>query len=330
MKIIQGLQKEDLKLLKKGPLRWLKPMLASQFRYDFFDRDWLFEPKWDGYRGLVYGQDGEVRIWSRNKIDLSDSFPELVKAFERIQHYDFIVDGEIVAIQKTGHKKISRFEALQARLGFTSSEKGIKQIPVYFYAFDLLYLGGYDLTSLPLVKRRAILKAAFAFRNPLCLNPAYKSQKTAVQKALSQDWEGVIAKYGPSGYRHGRSQEWIKIKLHQAQEFVIGGYTAPKGKRFGFGALLVGYYEGKTFRYAGKVGTGFNEAMLKSLTKLLKPLKTPQPVFADAVKEPTATWVKPKYVAELRFTEWTRDGRLRHPSFVGLRKDKSARSVVRE
>lgn len=330
-KIKDLIPQADLKRLRRGNMRWVKPMLASHYRYPEFDRQWIFEPKLDGYRALIYRRGGEVRILSRNRLDLSGLYPELIRAFKKVPGYDFILDGEIVAFKQKGKYLVTDFGTLQSRLEGSPSPKTIRQTPVFFYVFDLIYLGGYYLDSLTLLKRKAILGAVFRFRSPIFINPFYKNQKILIQKAYQQGWEGIIAKYGDALYREGRSQDWVKIKLRHSQEFVIGGYTAPQGNRSGFGALLIGYYDQKKkLCYAGKVGTGYTQAMLDNFIQKFRPLKIPHSPFADPIREPQVTWVKPKWVAEIRFTEWTRDGRLRHPSFEGLRRDKSAKTVTRE
>ena len=333
-KIYPPLTSTELKQIKRGPMSWVKPMLSHTPKYYVqFDRHWIFEPKLDGYRALVYRQQGRVQIWSRNKRNLSDYFPELLKAFERIQSHDFILDGEIVAIQdknKSQKYPSGHFETLQTYLGFSPFTHVPSKISIRFYVFDLIYLDGYYLSALPWVKRRAILRSTFRFRHPIHLNSYYKNQRIILHRAIQCNWEGIIAKNSLSPYQFGRSQDWIKIKQHHAQEFVIGGYTAPKGNRTGLGSLLIGYYQGNKFKYAGKVGSGYSQTILEQLYLKLQPFIIKQTPFSESFKSSNITWVKPKWVAEIHFTEWTRDGRLRHPRFLGLRKDKSPKSVIRE
>ena len=194
-----------------------------------------------------------------------------------------------------------------------------------------LNLDGYDTTALPLRARKALLRRAFDFGGELRFTPHRRGDGGALLlDACDRGWEGLIAKRADSPYRAARSRDWLKLKCNAEQELVIGGYTAPKGSRTELGALLVGHFEGDRLRYAGKVGTGFDRETLRDLGERLRPLERADPPFADEVRERTATWVEPELVAQVGFTEWTRDGRLRHPRFLGLREDKSAREVVRE
>ncbi len=243
---------------------------------------------------------------------------------------DFVVDGEIVAFK--GRR--STFSLLQQRMGATTLEATrSSRVAIYYYVFDLLHPNGYDTTALPLRDRKALLERAFAFTDPLRFSRHWNAQgERYYHRACRLGWEGLIAKRADSAYQHRRWNDWLKFKCANQQELVIGGFTAPQGRRTGFGALLVGYYENGDFRYAGKVGTGYTEQTLRALGRRLTRLKQERPPFTDshAIRERQATWVKPSLVAEIAFTEWTRDGKLRHPRYVGLRSDKPARQVVRE
>jgi DNA ligase D-like protein (predicted ligase) len=220
--------------------------------------------------------------------------------------------------------EISRFSALQRRM--------LSHVPVFYYIFDVLYLDGRDLTKLPLIERKQILKGAFSFRDPLRFTEhrAVEGEKF-YREACKKGLEGVIAKRADSVYVHQRSGDWLKLKCENQQEFVIVGYTDPSGQRTGIGALLVGVYKkGKLF-YAGKVGTGFDNATLKSLERKLSSIQQPATACSsDSLPRSGVHWVKPRLVAQVAFTEWTNAGKLRHPRFLGLRTDKNPSEVVRE
>jgi DNA ligase D-like protein (predicted ligase) len=204
-------------------------------------------------------------------------------------------------------------------------------IPVYYYVFDILYLEGCDTTALALRTRKALLKRAFSFPDPIRFLTHRNAEGEAYLKgACKKGWEGVIAKDAHSKYVHGRSTRWLKFKCVNQQEFVIGGFTDPHGERTGFGALLVGYYENDSLVYAGKVGTGYDEETLKRLRERFSSLVRKTSPFDTDVNEKEVHWVSPKLVAEIGFTEWTSDHRLRHPRFLGLRRDKDPTEVVRE
>ena len=229
------------------------------------------------------------------------------------------MDGEVVAFD--GPR--TSFARLQQR--------GEREVPVFLYLFDLLHLAGYDTTALPLRARKRLLRGALPFAGPLRLTPHRNREgETLFREACRRGWEGLIAKRADAPYVHGRSRDWLKFKCSAEQELVIGGYTAPRGARTELGALLLGHYEDGRLRYAGKVGTGFTQATLRDLAERLAPLRRDDSPFADPVREREVTWVEPRLVAQVGFTEWTRDGRLRHPRFLGLRDDKAAEEVVRE
>jgi bifunctional non-homologous end joining protein LigD len=300
--------------------RWIDPMKATLTTGYFSDPEWIFEPKLDGIRCLAFRHDGKVRLLSRNKLDLSTRSSAVVKALDRQEH-DFIVDGEIAAV---ADGKTSFALLQQARR---------QEVAVEYFAFDILHLDGRDLRKLPLIKRKAQLEAALVWRKPLLFVEHIAGDGEAYYKAAcDQGLEGVIAKRAHSTYTSTRSKEWLKFKCSNQQEFVIGGFTDPQGTRVGFGALLVGYYDGKDLRYAGKVGTGYSSGFLLELREKLDRLEIDEAPFVDprGIKRKGVHWVKPRFVAQVAFSEWTSDGRLRHPRFVGLRSDKSAKEVVRE
>ncbi|MGZ3329848.1 MAG: non-homologous end-joining DNA ligase, partial [Xanthobacteraceae bacterium] len=238
-------------------------------------------------------------------------------------------DGEVVAFE--GRK--TSFARLQQRLQLRDPEQARRSgVPVFYYLFDLLYLDGYDTTQLELRIRKSLLRRSLSFRGPLrYLRHRNAEGEAYYREACRRGWEGVIAKRAAAPYQHRRSRDWLKLKCVNEQEFVIGGYTEPKGTRIGFGALLVGYYEDGLLRYAGKVGTGYSEATLRHLAGRLATLETNEPPFAGAALPRSGVhWVRPELVAQVGFTELTRDRRLRHPRFLGLRRDKSPRKVILE
>jgi bifunctional non-homologous end joining protein LigD len=294
----------------------------------FSDPDWVFERKLDGIRASVRRDGGAVTLTSRTGNDLTSAYPELVEALEAEPAAEFVADGEIVAFDGSR----TSFERLQGRMGIHDPRLArMTGIRVYLYLFDLLEFEGHDLTGLPLRKRKAALRRAFSFHGPVRYTPHRNERgEELFEQACAKGWEGLIAKRADSPYRHGRSGDWLKLKCSFEQELVIGGFTPPQGSRKRFGALLVGYYEDGELRYAGKVGTGFSERTLAELGDKLQVLERPDSPFARDGLPRRARWVEPQLVAQIAFGEWTRDGKLRHPRYLGLREDKPAREVVRE
>lgn len=304
-------------------------MLATLIDQRFSREGWLFETKFDGVRCLVFRDGREVRISSRNQKLLNQRYPELVAVFEAQPASSFIADGEIV----TFAGEVTSFAKLQQRMQVRQPSAELRRrIPVWFYVFDLLYLGEYDLRQVALRDRKQLLRKVFAFDDPLRFCEHRETEGEAYyQQACSQGWEGILAKNGDSAYVSGRSREWLKFKCVNEQEFVIGGYTDPQGQRVGFGALQVGYYEAGVLKYAGKVGTGYDNVQLRRLENQLERLRIATSPFADLSRSsPGVHWVKPELVAQIGFAEWTTDAKLRHPRFVGLRDDKRPEEVVRE
>jgi DNA ligase D-like protein (predicted ligase) len=307
-------------LLRAEPLPdRVEPMKAVLTDERFSDPGWVFERKLDGIRCIAIKDSGGVRLLSRNHLSLNARFPEVVEALEADPAAQLVIDGEVVAFDGPA----TSFARLQQR--------GERPVPVFLYAFDLLHLAGCDTTALPLRTRKALLRRALAFGGPLRLSQHRDEDGEAFyREACRKGWEGLIAKRADGPYVHGRSRDWLKLKCSAEQELVIGGYTEPRGSRTDLGALLLGVYDDGGLRYAGKVGTGFTRATLRDLTQRLAPLRCERSPFADDPRERGATWVRPELVAQVGFSEWTRDGRLRHPRFLGLRDDKAARDVVRE
>jgi DNA ligase D-like protein (predicted ligase) len=329
-KLLARLDEADRnKLERQTKPQWIAPMLATLTEARFSDKHWLFERKFDGIRCLAYCTEGEISLFSRNRKRLDRTYPELLEALAGQNPANYVLDGEIVAFLGA----LTSFSRLQQRSGIHDPDEAYASgIAVYYYLFDILWLDDCRLTALPLRARKSTLKDAFQFHDPL----RYATHRNGAGEALHREacrkgWEGIIGKRSSAGYVGKRSREWLKLKCVNQQEFVIGGYTDPEGERTGFGALLLGYYEHDALRYAGKVGTGFDERQLNALHDKFLKVKRTSTAFVDK-QLPTrgVHWVKPNLVAEIGFTEWTDDGRLRHPRFLGLREDKSARKVVRE
>ena len=306
---------------------WLEPMLAVLTDDRFSDPDWIFERKLDGERILAFRDGDRVRLMTRNRNDVTATYPELSDAIAAQPERDFVADGEVVAFDG----KLTSFSRLQGRMQIDDRARArASGIAVHFYLFDLLHLDGHDLTSLPLRRRKSILSRALRFKDPLRYCPhRNETGKARFDEACARGWEGLIAKDATAPYVHGRSRKWLKFKCSHGQEFVIGGFTRPSGAREGFGALLLGYYEDDRLRYAGKVGTGFDDDFLVTFRKTLEARRRQTSPFDDTAEE-DALWVRPDLVAEIGFTEWTDAGKLRHPRFLGLRRDKPAGDVIRE
>jgi DNA ligase D-like protein (predicted ligase) len=303
-------------------------MLATLTDQRFSSPDWVFERKYDGVRALASRIGDTPRLWSRNQKAMDKTYPELIDTLTTHSVPSFLADGEIVAFD--GNQ--TSFGKLQARINLTRPEDIRRTgVDVYYYLFDLLVIDDAELTRLPLRARKRVLRRAFEFRDPLRYSVHRNTHgEKFYADACARGWEGLIAKRADSPYLHTRSRCWLKFKCVRDQEFVIGGFTEPRGSRIGFGALLVGYYEDGALRYAGKVGTGYSDTLLRDLRARLEALTQPHSPFADPVREKDAHWVRPTLVAQIGFTEWTRDGKLRHPRFLGLRHDKPAQEVIRE
>jgi DNA ligase D-like protein (predicted ligase) len=297
-------------------------MKAVLWDEPFSDPDWIFERKLDGIRCLAHRDGGgAVRLLSRTDRSMNAEYADLVRALEAEPCQDFVVDGEVVAFDSRG---ITSFSRLQRRHR--------ERVAVFLYVFDVLRLDGDDVRERPLRERKALLRRSLSFHGHVRYTPHRNEQgEQMFTEACRKGLEGVIAKRADSPYRATRSSDWRKLKCHAEQELVIGGFTAPQGARTDFGALLVGHFDGDALHYAGKVGTGFDQATLRELGTQLRRLERDDPPFVDVHPIPRGThWVDPELVAQIGFTEWTRDGRLRHPRYLGLRDDKAARDVVRE
>ncbi len=289
-------------------------MLATLVEEPFSDKEWIFERKLDGERCLVVKNEKQVSLFSRNRKNLNLIYPELVTLFSKQKVKNFVLDGEIVAFEG----KQTSFEKLQKRM---QCKKGLRKFPVYFYAFDLLCVNRVNLTKLPLLKRKLLLRKKIQFSNQ-CRFVTHTKTKgiEKFQSACKMGWEGIIAKRADSIYVSKRSRDWLKFKCEQRGKFLIVGYTDPKRSRVGLGALLIGYKKGGKLYYAGKVGTGFDTALLKSLSQKLKKIEIQKPRFENQhIFQPGSHFVTPKYSCKVAFIEWTNQKRLRHPRFLGER-----------
>jgi bifunctional non-homologous end joining protein LigD len=293
-------------------------MLATLVDAPFHRANWIFEEKYDGVRMLAYKEKSQVSLISRNAINRTDRYPEIAQAIAKLDADTLLLDGEVVIFDA---KNVSRFQLLQRSKGKAA-----------YAVFDCLYHNGKDLRRSPLAERRHILETQLHLTDKLQLSckladDGLKAFRIASRRGL----EGVVAKNLASLYESRRSRDWLKFKVHQEQEFVIGGYTKPKGARSDFGALLLGVYDhDKSLRYVGKVGTGFDAATLDALHRKFQPLLRAKSPFADDARERDVTFLKPALVAQISFTEWTGDNRLRHPVYLGLRDDKKPSDVHRE
>lgn len=295
------------------------PMLATLVDAPFHRPGWIWEEKYDGIRLIAVKDGRRVRLITRNDKDRTADFPAAADALAALPASTLVLDGEVVVYDDDG---VSRFQLLQQR--------GAGGAPPIYVAFDCLHARGRELLREPLAARRAALEAELREGPRLQLARRLADDGLeAFAEAKRRGLEGVIGKAPASRYEPGvRSPAWCKVKVRAEEEFVIGGFTAPRGSRSYMGALLVGAWDGDRLRYAGKVGTGFTEKTLAALHRRLAPLARPASAFADAPRERDVTWVDPQLVAQLGFTELTGDGKLRHPVFLGLREDKHAREVA--
>lgn len=306
----------------------ISPMLATLTHEHFSDPGWIYERKFDGERCLCFCTDGQVRLLTRNNKDLNAVYPELVDALEGTGN-DFLADGEVAAFKGD----VTDFSTLQQRMQIQDEQEArSSDIPVYYYLFDVLHLNGFDLTKVPLRERKRLLKQLLEYKDPVRYTTHRNEEGEAFYKeACKAGWEGVIAKDAEGEYVRSRSKKWLKFKCVHQQEFVLGGYTEPEGSRIGFGALLIGYYDGDELVYAGKIGTGFDDETLHRLSERFASLeRKTSPFDRGNPDEMGVHWLSPQLVAEAGFTEWTKEGKLRHPRFLGLRRDKEPQDVVRE
>jgi bifunctional non-homologous end joining protein LigD len=310
-----------------APRRRYEVMLATPDEHVPSGDSWLFEVKWDGYRALAYLRGGEAQLLSRKGNDLTVRFANVAKELAKaVKTPDCVLDGEVCALDEEG------------RPSFSAMQQGKPGTPIVYEAFDVLEVDGEPLVDLPLRERRERLEGLLDRRyTTVRLSDAFEDGDALYQAALEQRLEGIVAKRADSPYRQGRrTREWLKIKTHGRQEFVIAGYTKGQGRRSGrFGSLVLGVWRGDELAYAGNVGTGFTDKVIDELLAKLRPLEQEESAFRVVPKMPKVrkadvVWVRPELVCEVEFVEWTHDGRLRAPSFQGLREDKTAREVHRE
>jgi bifunctional non-homologous end joining protein LigD len=300
-----------------------RPMLATLVDKPFDDKKWVFETKWDGFRLVTEKRGSTVRLWSRNGIDVTSRYAVLLPALQKIKG-SCVIDGELCALDAHGR---SRFQLLQNALN--------EKAELLYVVFDVLFAGGKDIREKPLLERKKIVKALLP-PDPLLRYSEHVAEfgTREFAKAQRAHEEGVIAKRAAGFYYSGkRTREWLKFKAVHEQEVVIVGYTEPRRSRKYFGSLVLAVRDkaNKRWVYAGHVGTGFDQAALKSIYETMQPLRTDKKPFDQKVKSENATtWLIPKLVGEVKFTEWTSEGEMRHPVFLGLRTDKKATDVIRE
>lgn len=293
----------------------VSPMLATLVKKPFHQPGWVYEEKYDGIRILAYKEGSKVTLMSRNAKDRTAGYPGIAAAVGRLAAETLLIDGEVVVFDR---RKVSRFQLLQQGSGAAA-----------YAVFDCLYRDGQDLRSQPLSARRAALEEVLRNEGALLLSRRLAADGLeAYRLAKEKGYEGLVAKDLASHYVDGRSRAWLKVKVHQEEEFIVVGYTAPEGSREHLGALLLGVYQGKDLLYVGKVGTGFSRKTLADLWKALHPLVLKTPNVINPPREKAVTYVKPKLVAQIAFEEWTADQKLRQPVYLGLRDDKDARDVV--
>jgi bifunctional non-homologous end joining protein LigD len=291
-------------------------MLATLVSEPFDRPGWVYEEKYDGVRVIAYRRGKHTRLLSRNFKEVTANFPEIAMAIENLSHGNLVLDGEVVAFDRDG---VSRFQLLQRR------EMG-ERVALVYAVFDCLEREDRTLLKRPLHERRRVLELIVPKRSNALMwaRRLAGSGLEAYETAARNGWEGIVGKDDGSIYEPGRrSRSWLKVKCRKQSEFVIGGFTEPKGLRRDFGAILIGLYQGNRLRYTGKVGTGFSRAMLADLGAKMRALRTKVAPFEPAPRETEVTWLLPKLVAEIAFAEWTQDGKLRQPVFLGLRDDKN-------
>jgi bifunctional non-homologous end joining protein LigD len=299
----------------------LQPMLATLTDAPFDEKGWIFEDKYDGFRMVAVTKGGNVTLYSRNGKIVSHNYIEVAKALEGIKG-DVVIDGELVALDTNG---VSHFQLLQNALR--------SKARLQYCAFDLMFLDGEDLRDLPLTERKKRLRSILPKHKLIAFSRHRLASGTKFfEEAEREGLEGIMAKRADSKYQSGaRTDNWLKIKTSKRQEVVIAGFTAPRRTRPFFGALTLALREGNGWRYIGHVGTGFSHEALEELHGRLMKLKTAKSPFGKKAKdEAVTTWVKPQLVAEVKFTEWTSSGEMRHPVYLGLRGDKNPNDVVLE
>jgi len=315
----------------------IHPMLATSINDPFDGPDWLFEIKWDGYRAVAFIENGKVRLVSRNQNDLTARYPELKDLAKSVKAKNAILDGEVVALDEQGR---ASFSLMQQRTGFRPGGRRAvsnADVPVLYYAFDLLYLDGYDWRRVPLEERKKKLASILITGDAMRYSDHYEQQgKALFEIARQKGLEGILAKKRDSIYQERRSSEWLKIKIRHQLEAVIGGYTEPEGSRAHFGSIVLGLYDNKgRLIHVGQAGSGFNQKSLDEIWKMLKARETKQkPFYGEVEALRKVYWVKPELVAEIEYAEWTEGAtggsgpKLRAPVFLGLRDDKDPKECL--
>jgi len=312
-------------------------MLATTVDEPFDSADWLFEIKWDGYRAVAFIENGKARLVSRNQNELTARYPELKDLAKSVKAKTAILDGEVVALDEQGR---ASFSLMQQRTGFRpGGRRGVTNadVPVLYYAFDLLYLDGYDWRKLPLEERKKKLASILITGDSVRYSDHYERQgKALFEMARQKGLEGILAKKRDSIYQERRSSEWLKIKIRHRLEAVIGGYTEPEGSRIHFGSIVLGLYDKQgRLIHVGQAGSGFNQKSLAEIWRLLKKRETKQnPFYGEVEALRKVYWVKPELVAEIEYAEWTEGAshgsgpKLRAPVFLGLRDDKDPKECL--
>ncbi|HXM62732.1 MAG TPA: non-homologous end-joining DNA ligase [Terriglobales bacterium] len=320
--------------IRKSMPAAIHPMLATSVEEPFDDPEWLFEIKWDGYRAVSFLQDGKVRLVSRNQNELTGEFPELHELSKLIKAKNAVLDGEVVALDEQGR---ASFSLMQQRTGIRKGGRRVgarRELQIVYYLFDLLYLDGYDLRQVALEQRKQALAQIVASNDLVRYSDHFPQGLALFEVAKKKGLEGIIAKKRESHYEERRSREWLKIKVTQTIDCVVGGYTDPEGSRQYFGSIVLGLYDKKgRLIHVGQAGTGFNQAMLKEIWQVMKELETNRNPFYGDVDAAHVHWVKPERVAEIKFTEWTHETteggmKLRAPVFLGLREDKDPKECT--
>jgi bifunctional non-homologous end joining protein LigD len=315
----------------------IHPMLATSINEPFDGAEWMFEIKWDGYRAIAFIDNGKVKLVSRNQNDLTERYPELKDLAEFVKAKTAILDGEVVALDDQGRPS---FSLMQQRTGFRPGGRRAASnadVPVLYYAFDLLYLDGYDWRCVPLEDRKKKLAAILVSGDSLRYSDHYEKQgKALFEMARQKGLEGILAKKRDSIYQERRSSEWLKIKITHRLECVIGGYTGPEGSRAHFGSIVLGLYDKQgRLIHVGQAGSGFDQKSLDEISKLLQKRETKQkPFYGEVEALRKVTWVNPELVAEIEYAEWTEGAgggsgpKLRAPVFLGLRDDKDPKECT--
>jgi len=298
---------------------YIPAMLAKETDTPFSKKDWIYEIKWDGYRAIAEVNKADVKLYSRNGNSFLSNYPDVVDALSKLK-LNAVLDGEIVVLNEDGNPDFQKLQHIEE----------FRNYPLHYYVFDLLELNGKKLYNVPLIERKKLLAETLKKNEVIKYSDHIEESGEDFFEVIKQrNLEGIMAKKKNSEYYPGkRSADWLKIKHHKSEEAIIAGFTAPRGGRKYFGALVLGTFVNGKLTYIGHTGSGFDSALLKELSAKLEPLITDKSPFTERVKtNMPVTWVEPKYVCEIKFTEWTSDGKLRHPIFLRLREDKAAKDI---